>query len=246
LESRMEYLNRESLARISSESFRKEVPYPWVSIEDTLTPKAFELLRETFPDVSLFRGRTALPPGDAQPTQGRAVLVYRPGVKLPEPWKMFMAELQDEFYESFLRRLFGLAPDQQPDLTAEWHYAWQGCSLSPHCHARQQVGTHIFYFNTEADWDSKWGGEILILDDLGRHQAPSAPAFADLQTAAVIDPRGNGSLIFQRTDHSWHGVLPLESPPERLRKLFVVTVTVPAFKTWWQRVRHRDVEGYRL
>lgn len=241
----MEFLNRERLARVSSESFRKEMPYPWVSIEDTLTPSAFENLRESFPDASLFHVKKEMAPGEGPMSGPRAVLSYRPGVELPESWKKFVAELQDGFYESFLRRLFGLAPDQQPSLTAEWHYAWQGCSISPHCDARQQVGTHIFYFNTEADWDSKWGGEILILDDLQRFQAQSAPTFADLQTAAVIDPRGNGSLIFQRTDHSWHGVLPLESPPERLRKLFVVTVAVPAVKAWWRRVRHKNAESCR-
>jgi 2OG-Fe(II) oxygenase superfamily len=242
----MEYLNRESFARVSSESFRKEMPYPWVSIEDSLTPEAFDRLRETFPDVSRFDGRTGMGHGNRDAHLGRAILSYRPGVQVPQPWKEFVAELQGGFYESFLRRLFGLAPEQQPSLTAEWHYAWQGCSISPHCDARRRLGTHIFYFNTEADWDSKWGGEILILDDLRRFQSQSAPTFADLQTAAVIDPRGNGSLIFQRTDHSWHGVLPLESPPERLRKLFVVTVTVPAIKGWWQRVWHKDADGYRL
>ncbi|MHB1959739.1 MAG: hypothetical protein ACYCO5_11980, partial [Acidobacteriaceae bacterium] len=59
-------------------------------------------------------------------------------------------------------------------------------------------------------------------------------------------PRGNESLFFQRTEHSWHGVRPLECPSGRLRKLFIVTVNVPTFQVWWRRVRGKDPDGYRI
>ena len=96
----------------------------------------------------------------------------------------------------------------------EWYYAWQGCAVPPHCDARRKLATHLFYFNTPEDWDSGWGGEVLILDDERRWKAHSGPTFDDLRVAASIDPRGNGSLLFQRTPHSWHGVRPLQPPPD--------------------------------
>ncbi len=242
----MGYLNRKCLNRISSESFRKEKPYPWASIEDTMMPEAFERLAQTFPDLSFFPQEPQNGSAFGQVRQARAISPYRQDSPLPPVWKEFVAELEGEFYESFLRRMFELPAGQPLLLSMEWHYAWQGCAVSPHCDAPLNLGRHIFYFNTESEWDAKWGGEILILDDLWRLPADAAPRFEDLQTAAVVDPRGNGSLIFRSTDHSWHGIRPLESPPRRLRKLFVVTVNAPAAKAWWSRVRRKAASGDTL
>jgi len=36
----------------------------------------------------------------------------------------------------------------------------EGCAVSPHCDAVRKLATHIFYFNTEADWDPGWGGRF--------------------------------------------------------------------------------------
>lgn len=118
--------------------------------------------------------------------------------------------------------------------------------VSPHWDARRKLATHIFYFSTEAEWDAVWGGQILILDDQRRFQAHSAPPFDDLNVAAALDPRGNGSLLFQRTEHSWHGVRPLQCPPDILRKLFIVTVNLPTLQVWRRRVRGKDPDGYRV
>jgi hypothetical protein len=162
---------------------------------------------------------------------------------LPGPWKEFVAELEGDTYQSLLRRMLG---PQKFILTLEWYYAWQGCSVSPHCDARRKLATHIFYFNTEDDWDTSWGGQILMLDDEGRFKPHSAPSFDDLKVAAALVPRGNESLLFQRTEHSWHGVRPLQCPSSSLRKLFIVTVNVPTFQVWWRRVRGKDPDGYRI
>ena len=85
-----------------------------------------------------------------------------------------------------------------------------------------------------------------MLDDEGRCKPHSAPSFDELKVAAALVPRGNESLFFQRTDHSWHGVRPLQCPPDSLRKLFIVTVNVPTFQVWWRRVRGKDPDGYRI
>lgn len=117
-----------------------------------------------------------------------------------------------------------------------------------HCDARRKLATHIFFFfATDEDWPREWGGDILILDDQQRYKAHSAPRFDDLNVAASLDLRKNGSLLFQRTEHSWHGVKPLQSPrPDVNRKLFIVTVNLPTFQVWWRHVRGKDPDGIPL
>ena len=266
----MEYLNPDCLNGISSGPFHTQRPYPWVSMENTLTRDGFQLLRESLPDVSLFERKVGIKRSHGQRSHDRYILHYRPvpsgawreppsirshdryilhhrpDLKLAEPWREFIAEIHSEIYESFLRRMFGLQRDEQFALTLEWYYAWQGCSVSPHCDAKRKLGTHIFYFNTAEDWDARWGGEIRILDDGGRFRAHSAPEFDQFRVAAVLDAVGNESLIFQRTPHSWHGVRPLECPPDVLRKLFIVTINIPTFQVWWRRLRGKDPDGYRM
>ena len=242
----MPYLNLDTINGLSEQSFRKQKPYPWASIPGALTPEAFQRLHDTLPDISRFQRMVGVKRGYGQAPHDRAILHYRDGMEMPEPWKEFLAELRGETYESFLRRMLNLPPTQQIILTMEWYYAWQGCAVSPHCDARRKLATHIFYFSSEAEWQTNWGGQILILDDGGRFKAHSAPAYDDFQVAAALDPRGNGSLLFERTEHSWHGVRALQSPPEVLRKLFIVTTNLPTLQVWWRRMRGKDPDGYRI
>jgi hypothetical protein len=242
----MKYLNVDCLEGTSVEAFQRQRPYPWVNLQGTLTPQGFERLRQSLPDISRFDRRVGLKRPHGQGYHDRSMLHYRQGLELPEPWGEFLAELQGDAYLSFLRRMFCARPGKRLILTFEWYYAWQGCGVSPHCDARRKVGTHIFYFNTGEDWDTSWGGDVLILDDQGRFRRHSGPSFEQLQVAATLDPRGNGSLLFQRTAHSWHGVRPLEAPPGHLRKLFLVTVNEPTLQVWWRRVRGKDPDGYPL
>ncbi len=242
----MNYLNYQCLEGITSEAFQNQQPYPWVDMKGSLTPEAFEQLRATLPDVGLFDRKVGVKRAHGQGYHDRYILHYRPDLPLAEPWRDFIAELQGKTYETFLRRLLGVAPGKQLILTMEWYYGWQGCGVSPHCDARRKLATHIFYFNTDADWETSWGGNILMMDDGGRFNPHSAPAFDDLRVDASLDPRGNGSLLFQRTDHSWHGVRPLQSPPGKLRKLFIVTTNIPTLQVWWRRLRGKDPDGYRL
>ena len=241
----MQYLNQGAIDGVSPEVFQKRQPFPWTNINGTLNTEGFHLLCKTLPDASLFDRKVGIKRAYGQGPHDRAILHYRPGMELTQPWKEFLAELHGETYQLFLRRMLGLPPGKSFILTMEWYYAWQGCSVSPHCDARRKLATHIFYFATEADWETNWGGQILILDDRGRFKAHSAPAFDDLDVAAALDPRGNGSLLFQRTEHSWHGVRPLQCPPDILRKLFIVTINLPTLQVWWRRVRGKDPDGYR-
>lgn len=241
----MDYLNQQCLNDVSYDKFQTQHPYPWLSLKASLTPEGYQRLRATLPDNSLFKANVGVKRAHGQASHDRNILHYQPHMKLAEPWAEFIAELQGDAYQAFLHRIFGPEAGDEFILTFEWYYAWEGCSVSPHCDARRKHATHIFYFNTEADWDTAWGGNILMLDDEGRFKPHSAPGFDDFKVAGNIVPRGNESLIFERTDHSWHGVRPLQCPPDTLRKLFIVTVNVPTWQVWWRRVRGKDPDGYR-
>src|ERR1019366_5918463 len=103
----MEYLNRECLEAISPKAFQTQQPYPWVNIEGSLTQKGYESLRQTLPDVSWFDRQVGIKRAHGQAPHDRHLLHYQPGLGLAEPWKEFIAQLQGEVYQSFLRRMLG-------------------------------------------------------------------------------------------------------------------------------------------
>ena len=236
----MEYLNRDCLAGTAPEAFRAQQPYPWLSMQKTLTEEGFASLCDNLPELSLFRRDQGVSRGYGQKPHDRFSLHYFAGLSLPQPWLEFLAELQGEAYQNFLHRMLGPGSFL---LTFEWHYAWQGCSVSPHCDAARKIATHLFYFNQE-DWRPEWGGQTLILDSGRRFRTHSAPGFEQFQVAASSEPCGNNSLLFQRTPHSWHGVRPLDCPEGVMRRLFKVTVNAMNFQVWWRKVRGKDPDGY--
>ena len=77
-----------------------------MNIQGTLTPEGFERLRQTLPDISAFERRVGLKRPHGQGYHDRSMLHYRKGMELPAPWSEFLAELQDDAYRSFLRRMF--------------------------------------------------------------------------------------------------------------------------------------------
>lgn len=199
------------------------------------------MLCANMPDISLFNKEEGLKRAHGQAPHDRYSLHYWVGISLPQPWMEFLSELQDDAYQDFLHHLLG---SRSFLLTFEWHYAWQGCSVSPHCDAARKIATHLFYFNDES-WEPAWGGQTLILNSGGRFRTHSAPAFDQFRVAASSEPCGNNSLFFARTRQSWHGVLPLNCPSGKMRRLFKVTVNGMSFQVWWRKMRGKDPDGFR-
>ena len=217
----MTYLDLKRLQTIDPASFRSQTPYPWVNPVGLVTDDGYERLRETLPDVSLFISHFGETRVSGQQNHDRFSLPYRDDLSVAAPWKAFVAELRGTAYQTFVRRLIGA---RSFELSFVWHYTPQGCSVSPHCDSRRKLGSHIFYFNTEQDWDPAWGGETLILDDGGRFEHRSAPQFEDFEHIAATEALGNRSLLFARKERSWHGVRPLTCPQGLLRKIFIVVI----------------------
>jgi hypothetical protein len=214
-------LDLQRIAAVDAEAVRRKKPYPFLHAERLLSDEGYDRLRRALPDPSRFSAIFGRRRPHGQQYHDRYALQYRRWQSYPEPWPALIAEFEGDTYRRFVQRLVG-----RDDfvLHYHWHYTPTGCSVSPHCDAPWKFASHIFYFNTEEDWDASWGGDTLVLDDGGRHPSRSAPKFDDFDREISSPSLGNRSLFFVRGDHSWHGVRPLTSPEDRLRKVFIVEV----------------------
>ena len=227
----MKILNDGAVARLNPTRFRETQPFPWQCIDGFLTDEAYRKLMENLPPLAQFSRSFSRGRSYGQEPHDRYSLEYRKGMPLPEPWREFLSELEQDTYRDFVARMVG---HDRFLLTAHWHFAPAGCSVSPHCDASWKLGSQVFYLNDEETWDPSWGGETLVLDDAGRIDFNTAPAFSDFESEASFPATGNRSLLFLRTDHSWHGVRPVSCPEGEFRRVFIIEFRE---KTLAQRMR---------
>jgi len=220
----MSYLDFDALDGMDAEAFQTRRPFPWTNPAGLLTEEGFHALRDTLPDASRFERIFGKARRHGQQPHDRLSLDYTPGMELSRPWQDFMAELQGPHYRRFMARMLG---SDDFGLQFHWHYTPASCSVSPHCDARSKLGSHIFYFNTEADWRPEWGGQTVVLDDSGRFDYRSAPAFVDFDQATESTAMGNYSLLFTRRGNSWHGVREITCPPDTYRKVLIAVILAP-------------------
>ena len=214
-------LDGNRLAAIATGEFRNAVPYPWLNPEGVLTDQAFDLLRDNMPPLDIMKASFGRKRAHGQTPHDRYALEYHPELDIHPAWHQLIDELNGPVYQQWLARLFDT---KRFRLSYHWHYAPRGASVSPHCDAKRKLGSHIFYFNTEDEWSTDWGGETLILDDGGHFSRSSAPDFDDFERSWTANAMGNRSLLFQRQGNSWHGVKELHCPEDRLRKVFIIVV----------------------
>jgi hypothetical protein len=239
----MPILNFDSLDSLDEKKFQSTEPYPWINPVGALTDEGRRRLIETVPPIEQFERVFGKTRSYGQQSHDRLALEYHAGIELAEPWREFISELKGRRYGAFLRRMFGR---RGLSLSFHWHYTPNGCSVSPHCDAAHKLGSHIFYVNSDEEWDPAWGGNTLVLDDSGRFDNKSAPAFEDFDREIASDTRGNRSFLFARRDTSWHGVRTIHCPEGRYRKVFIVVINDrlrAAGQQVWKHVR--DFAGGR-
>lgn len=240
----MQYLDYRRLEEIDPAGFQARKPWPWAETLGLLTEDGFEKLRQSLPDVSLFQRRFGEERKGGQVPHDRYSLEYTPDVagQIREPWREFIQELRGDRYRAAMRTLLG---GNKIEFRFHWHYTPASCAVSPHCDAAREHGSHIFYFNTEEDWDSRYGGQTLVLDDGGRFHDREAPAFEDFASTVSIENIGNRSFLFARRDNGWHGVRAIECPEGSLRKVFIVVVN-PSSLYWKVRdsLRGKAIQRY--
>lgn len=217
----MAYIDPKRLAGVDAEAFKNQPPYPWGCFEALVSEDGYRQLHADLPKVEQMKASFGRRRRYGQASHDRYVLEWSESLPLPESWRTFIAELQGPTYRDFIARMLG---HDRFGLHFHWHYATRGCSVSPHCDARWKLGSHIFYFNTEDEWDPSWGGETLVLDDEGRFADRSAPKFEDFPVQHAATALGNNSMVFTRKGNSWHGVKPMTCPEGVLRKVFIVEI----------------------
>ena len=217
----MSYLDFDRLDRLDAAEFQGQHPYPWINPQGLLSGEGERRLSENMPDIAQFEKVFGKARAHGQTSHDRYTLEYRSGLDLPACWRDFIAELESPEYRRFIARMFGRGMFR---LRHHWHYTPRGCSVSPHCDARDKLGSHIFYFNDHADWDPAWGGETVVLDDGGRFKRGSAPGFEDFDQVTSAETMGNHSFLFSRKGNSWHGVRELNCPEGQLRRVFIIVV----------------------
>lgn len=216
----MDFFDIDRLSAIDAAAYRRERPFPWINPAGLLRDEAFAELTSHLPDVSTFNKAFGHQRRHGQTSHDRFSLKYRPGIEVPAPWRDFIAELEGPDYRAFVARMVGHRHIKMDFL---WFYTPTGCSVSPHCDQKDKLAAHIFYLNTD-DWRPEWGGETLILDSGRRFSCRSAPDFDDFDRVIASNGVGNRSLLFSRTNHSWHGVRPITCPEGALRKIFLVAI----------------------
>ena len=215
------YLDVDRLQAITTESFKNADPFPWINPPGLMTDEGYQELIANLPDPENFRSSFGKRRRHGQASHDRFSLNYNRRLELPACWHQFVAELEGPAYRRFLQRMLDV---DKFDLTFHWHYTPNGCDLSAHCDAEWKLGSHIFYLNTADDWDESWGGQTLILDDGGEFSHRSAPAIDDFKRVIPSTAMGNSSLLFKRTDHSWHGMYPLKQPDGVMRRVFIAEI----------------------
>ncbi|NND68770.1 MAG: hypothetical protein HKN19_14370 [Halioglobus sp.] len=237
----MKYLDIEKLKALTNEEFLAVKPYPYHN-GPLLTDEGFAELLENMPPLEMFDGIFAKERRAGQAPHDRYSLEYSPGLDVPAPWKAFIDELCSDDYRNEIQRLLGA---RKVDFRFHWHYTPTGADVSPHCDARREHGSHLFYFNSEQDWDPAWGGATLALDDGGRLDYNSAPGYEEFDDIIEFNSIGNYSALMLRNDHGWHAVRPIDCPEDRLRRVFIV-VCIPNNLFWKVRDRLIGKKIYRF
>jgi len=230
----MTYIDYAKLDAIDISAYRNTQPYPYLNPAGILTDEAFEVLRTNLPPMEVMQPFFGVQRSHGQQAHDRYVLEYEDHLEIPAPWREFIQELRGSRYKRFMYKAFDTRFLQ---LNFHWHYTPNGRSVSPHCDAKHKLGSHIFYFNTEQDWDSQWGGETVVLDDGGRFERESAPKFEDFDRIIHADAMGNRSFLFTRRGNSWHGVQEIKCPEGRYRKVFIVVIND------WKRFLKRSLRA---
>ena len=235
----MNYLDIDKLRNLRVEDFLATKPYPYFNSAGVLKESGFQDLLANMPPLEMFEKKFGYERRAGQAPHDRYSLEYTPDMQVPRPWKEFIGELCSAAYRSEIERLLGA---RKAEFRFHWHYTPSGADVSPHCDARREHGSHLFYFNSAEDWDPAWGGATLVLDDGGRLGYNSAPALEEFDGIIECQSIGNYSALMKRTDHAWHAVRVIECPQDLLRRIFIVVVNPDSL--WW-KLRDRFI-GKRI
>ncbi len=236
--------NQQLIQDFDPTHFTTRQPFPWYNFQSLLTDETFQSLYDEFPSLDFFEQHEGLSRKYGQRSHDRYYLAYEETIykkegdkkeegdcekgvirheQLSPSWQAFMdGLLNDPSYRQFICNLLGVK-----HFTARyaWHVATAGRSVSPHIDARNKIGTHIFYFNTQGDWQQAWGGSTLVLGD--KNYEGMNPEISDFGTVEAVEVMDNRSFLFKNQPEAWHAVDTINCPPDTYRRIFNVIFEIP-------------------
>lgn len=235
------YLNFDALDALDAHTFSLQSPFPWSNPQGVLTKKGFNELIHSMPPLELFSASFGIPRNYGQQPHDRYELYYEKGCPLSNSWTVFIAELESPEYRDFIERYFNFGTDFL--IRFQWHYAENGCSVSPHVDSYKKLGSHLFYFNTNEDWQNAWGGHTVVLFDSNtKHKRDSAPSYNDFDKKIYSDILNNKSFLFKNEENAWHSVEPICAPEGAQRRMFAVVFDIPEVQSSVTKVIKKVVQ----
>jgi len=189
----------------AAEQFQKREPFRHVVVDGFLQPGIADALLAEFPEFN-----PALAINEDGEVGSKSV---HERIRALGPTYSRLDEfIQTQDFLGLLSRITGI-----PDLLYDPHYFGGGThdnrnrqALDAHVDFNRHpvTNTHrrlnlIIYLNP--DWQAEWGGVLELHSD---------PAAADDRITRVV-PLFNRAVIFETTEHSWHGFSPIKLPPSR-------------------------------
>jgi hypothetical protein len=190
-----------------AERFQRARPFRHVVIDDLFTPDLCKRLSDSFP---AFDERLAVSEDGVVGNKA----VNEKIMELGPAWRELDALVQDASFRELISDITGI-----PDLQYDPHYFGGGTHENRHgqgLDAHVDFNFHpitrqhrrlnlIVYLNEE--WRDEWGGSIQL------RRNPYLPPGQD--EVATVTPRFNRCVIFETTEHSWHGFPRIDLPEDK-------------------------------
>jgi len=219
----MKIFNEEVLNRVNADEFLSKRPFPWLNEKNLLNFDAFQELSNTPVDIDIFDKQYGIARDFGQKPHDRYELIYKKSIltNLPPVWQDFINELFSLNYISFIKRMLDI---DDFSMKFHWHYSTGGGDLSPHTDSPKKIASHLFYMNNHRNWDNRWGGHTMVLDDGNLLDWKTAPKLEEFKSVKSVNILENYSLLFKRNDHSWHALDEIKCPPDMYRRVFTVII----------------------
>lgn len=222
------FLNYELMDLFDKSLFTDNKPFPHYCFGGLQRQDAFEMLVENFPQIGILKEEKNSPRKYSQRSHDRFYAccqnTHVTGLlaqfalqinELPKIWQDYINSMySDKIYKEFISDLFRT---DKFVMRFDWHMTPRENDVSPHIDSVGKVGTHIFYYMTDANWNNNWGGETLVLDDKKtKKMNPEVSDFGAIRKSEILN---NKSFLFQNTTNAWHAVDKITCPENIYRRM---------------------------
>jgi len=127
---------------------------------------------------------------------------------MTETWKKLFYDFLSPAYKNTMEKMIGIDLSNTELKIRLCKYEGE-CWMSPHTDQKSRVVTQIIYL-TEG-WEKEWGGNLLILNSVEPYSV-----------ARQVPPMFNTSVLFRRSDNSFHEVQNVNNLAKYPRKSILV------------------------